>query len=118
FVMPAEIEGGILFFINLEATVSLAGIVVLRQVACIRIKASDLQVNAVLRGDLLLQLQRPGEPLKILVCPLAILRFVKSIHGVAQPTNGAEERAGLNPIATAAIFREGADADWLRIEEA
>ena len=43
--------------------------------------------------------------------------FVVGIESIAEPIECAEERAGLVPVPTAAVFGERTDTQWTRVEK-
>src|SRR4051812_21394587 len=91
--------------VRAQATVRLRLAVVLVHVAALRVVIRDAQIRGVLRRELLLEAYDSRELFEIVVGTQAVVRMVKSFHGITAVAVKAVLRRTLQPLAVAQIFR-------------
>ena len=116
-MVPPRIYRRLLRFFGPEAKNGLGRIVTTRYVARFGGQVAGLEVSVIIWRHPLLQGECEFRALGIIVGALAVQAFVVGIESIAEPIECAEERAGLVPVPTAAVFGERTDTQWTRIEK-
>src|SRR5438045_477717 len=105
-MIPQE-KIGLLLFGGAEGLAGAGLIVILRNVAGIGIKITDLHENAVFIGDLLFRAQGQVQLVEVIVWPVAVLRTIRGIERITEIPELPILRGFLQPIAVGLIFRAG-----------
>ena len=78
---------------------------------------NPLQIEAVCRRDLLLDLEGERELVEIVIWPMPVLRTIGLLQGIAAVRLKAELGCVLQPVAVAEIFRARNQAKAVALEE-
>ena len=123
FVMIASEEDRFLIFLEAHERIRPASaigcvrVVILREVAAIRVAIDRAEVHVVLWSDLLLQLQRNFRALNVVVPVLAGIALVKRGERITKVAECAILRRRFGPCASAEIFRRRGETDSVTFEQ-
>src|ERR1041384_687601 len=104
FAMVAREQNRFLSLSHAKALVCGCGIVVAREIATFGIEIDRLQIDAVLRRELLLQGHGQIELIQVVVLSLPVLGPIVGLNGETTVTAPAVHRSCLNPISVAEIL--------------
>ncbi len=118
FVVPAGEEERFLRFLDTQPGIRIILTIELPQISAIGSIIDGLEVGAIVRCYSLLQLERDGQLIQIVVQPIAIKRAIEDLRGVGHVVVDTVLRGSLCPITPALIFRARNQAHAVALEKA
>src|SRR5262245_18013149 len=115
--MESEEDVGFLSFLETQGGTALALVIILSDIAGLHVAIDGLEVNAIVRSKLLLELAGTNELGQFVIRTMAMQETIIRVHRVAAVPQPSIVRGRLRPASIAGVLRRGTQAHLIPIEK-